>query len=394
MDSLSIANGNFILELFKKLNQSSQSKNIFCSPWSISSTLAMIYLGARNNTATQMAEVLHFNPTNGTENFSQEPDLSQDETLHRAFRERISEINQPSSTYLLKIASRLYGEKTFPFINEYLQHAKTYYHAEPQSVDFLSSAERVRDQINSWVEGQTKNKIKNLLPKGAVDPQTVLVLVNAIYFKGRWEKKFPKENTMEKPFRLNKIQSKPVQMMMVKNKFPAFYVDTLQVFIVELPYVNNDLSMLILLPEDIRDETTGLELLEKELTYERLSIWTSPEMMEELEVEIHLPRIKLEESYKLKSTLSKMGMKDAFDPNQADFSGMSIKNGLVLSEVFHQSFIEVNEKGTEAAAATAAPVEFRSSLRAVQVKADHPFLFFIRHNQTKSILFFGRFCSP
>ncbi|XP_063154877.1 serpin B10-like [Candoia aspera] len=151
--------------------------------------------------------------------------------------------------------------------------------------------------------------------------------------------------------------------------------------------------MFILLPEDITDETIGLELLEKELTYERLSIWTSPEMMEKLEVEVHLPRIKLEETDELKPTLSKMGMKDVFDPIQADFSGMSTKNGLVSSEVFHKSFIEVNEKGMEAATATAAPVELRSSLRPVQVKADHPFLFFIRHNQTKSILFFGWFCS-
>ncbi|XP_061446506.1 serpin B10-like isoform X5 [Rhineura floridana] len=189
-------------------------------------------------------------------------------------------------------------------------------------------------------------------------------------------------------------KSKPVQMMFLKDKFPAFYVDTLRVYILELPYINNELSMLILLPEDITDESTGLELLEKELTYERLSIWTSPEMMEKTEMELHLPRIKLEESYDLKSTLRSMGMKDAFSQSQANFSGMSKKNDLVLSEVFHKSFVEINEEGTEAAAATAVVVEIRSSLRPIKIEANHPFLFFIRHNRTKSILFFGKFCSP
>ncbi|XP_061446485.1 heterochromatin-associated protein MENT-like isoform X3 [Rhineura floridana] len=328
MDSLSVANGDFTLELFKNLNQSSQGNNVFYSPWSISSALAMVYMGARNSTADQMAKVLHFNATKDFGSSSQKPGVGQDETPHSEFQELISEINQPRSTYVLKTANRLYGEKTFSFIGlrsteagvisiyirsrivhetqtveEYLQLAKKYYHAEPQAVDFLNSSEQVRGQINAWVETQTDSKIKNLLPKGAVDSQTALVLVNAIYFKGKWKTQFQKKNTTEKPFRLSKTKSKPVQMMFLKDKFPAFYVDTLRVYILELPYINNELSMLILLPEDITDESTGLELLEKELTYERLSIWTSPEMMEKTEMELHLPRIKLEESYDLKSTL-------------------------------------------------------------------------------------------
>nr|XP_020669999.1 serpin B10-like [Pogona vitticeps] len=394
MESLAVASGNFTVEFFKKLNQSSQGKNIFFSPSSMSFALAMVYLGARKNTATQIAKVLHFHSIKETENSSQEPDLSKDELVHVAFQQLISEINQPRATYLLKTANRLYGEKTFKFITEYLQLAKKYYHAEPQSVDFLRAAEQARNQINSWVERQTDNRIQNLLPKGAIDSQTVLVLVNAIYFKGQWEKKFQKENTIEKSFRLSKIQTKPVQMMFLRDTFPAFYVETLRVYILELPYVSNDLSLLILLPEDITDESTGLEVLEKELTYERLAIWTSPEMMEKTDVEVHLPRIKLEESYDLKSTLSSMGMKDAFNQNQANFSGMSAQNDLVLSEVFHKAFLEVNEEGTEAAAATAAVIVTRSAVQPIKVEADHPFLFFIRHNKTKNILFFGRFCSP
>ncbi|XP_016851834.2 serpin B10 [Anolis carolinensis] len=394
MDTLATSNGNFTLDLFKKLNQSSQGKNLFFSPWSIVSSLAMVFMGARNNTATQMAEVLYFIMAKGTERSSEEPDLSEGETIHSLFKELISEINQPKRTYVLKTANRLYAEKTFPFVDEYLQLVKKYYHAEPQSVDFLRAAEQVRGQINSWVERQTDNKIKNLLPDGAVDSQTALVLVNAIYFKGMWDKQFQKENTTEKSFRLSKIQSKPVQMMFLKDKLPAFYIETLKVYVLELPYVSKELSMIILLPEDITDESTGLELLEKELTYERLSIWTSPDMMENIEVELHLPRFKLEERYDLKSTLSSMGMKDAFSQGQANLSGISSKNDLFLSEVFHKSFVEVNEEGTEAAAATGAVVVIRSSMRPVKINADHPFLFFIRHNNTKNILFFGRFCSP
>ncbi|XP_066481450.1 serpin B10-like isoform X2 [Tiliqua scincoides] len=377
MDSVSISIGNFALDLFKKLDQSSQGQNLFISSWSISSALSMVYLGARNNTATEMAR-----------------DLNQGERVHSEFQKLIEEINQPRSTYLLKTANRLYGEKTFPFLSEYLQLVKKYYHAEPQSVDFLTAAEVVRGQINSWVEKQTDNKITNLLPNGAVDSRTALVLVNAMYFKGQWKTRFQESDTTEMPFRLSKTKSKPVKMMFLKNKFRTFFIETLKVTILELPYVNDELSMFILLPEDITDETTGLELLEKELTYERLSTWTSPEMMDQMEVAVHLPRIRLEESYNLRSTLSSMGMTDAFSQSRANFTGMSKGDNLFLSEMYHKSFVEINEEGTEAAAASGAVVVTRSSQLPMSVKADHPFVFFIRHNTTKSVMFIGRFVSP
>ncbi|XP_066481449.1 serpin B10-like isoform X1 [Tiliqua scincoides] len=379
MDSVSISIGNFALDLFKKLDQSSQGQNLFISSWSISSALSMVYLGARNNTATEMARVSR---------------LDASERVHSEFQKLIEEINQPRSTYLLKTANRLYGEKTFPFLSEYLQLVKKYYHAEPQSVDFLTAAEVVRGQINSWVEKQTDNKITNLLPNGAVDSRTALVLVNAMYFKGQWKTRFQESDTTEMPFRLSKTKSKPVKMMFLKNKFRTFFIETLKVTILELPYVNDELSMFILLPEDITDETTGLELLEKELTYERLSTWTSPEMMDQMEVAVHLPRIRLEESYNLRSTLSSMGMTDAFSQSRANFTGMSKGDNLFLSEMYHKSFVEINEEGTEAAAASGAVVVTRSSQLPMSVKADHPFVFFIRHNTTKSVMFIGRFVSP
>ncbi|XP_054840686.1 serpin B10-like [Eublepharis macularius] len=391
MDSLTVSNGNFTLDLFKTLTRLYPGKNLFFSSWSISSAMAMIYLGARSETATQMAQVLHFN--RATESSSQKPD-SKDEEVHLEFQVQISEINQPNSSYLLKTANRLYGEKTYPFLREYIELTKKYYHAEAQEVNFFSAAERVRREINLWVESQTDHKIKDLLPKDAVDSQTALVLVNAIYFKGKWENRFQKEDTTKADFRLSKTTSTSVQMMFLKGAFPFFHISILKVEILELPYVNNDLSMLILLPNDITDESTGLELLEKELTYERLSIWTSPEMMEKVNVEVHLPKIKLAESYNLKTTLSSMGMTNAFSQGQANFTGMSDRNDLYLSQVFHKSFVEVNEEGTEASSATAGVVTIRTSQQPVVFKADHPFLFLIRHNKTKSILFFGKFCAP
>uniref|UniRef100_A0A8C3T8Q4 Serpin domain-containing protein n=1 Tax=Chelydra serpentina TaxID=8475 RepID=A0A8C3T8Q4_CHESE len=181
MDSLSASNGSFTLDLFKKLNESLKGKNIFFSPWSISSALAMTYVGAKGNTATQMNLTFHFN-----------------EDIHSQFQAFISLINKSQTSYLLKTANRLYEEQTFQF----LKFVTKYYHAEPQAVNFKKAAEQARKEINSWVESQTEGKIQNLLPKGAVDPNTALVLVNAIYFKGKWEKRFLNENTSENPFRL------------------------------------------------------------------------------------------------------------------------------------------------------------------------------------------------
>uniref|UniRef100_A0A8D0HDK4 Serpin family B member 10 n=1 Tax=Sphenodon punctatus TaxID=8508 RepID=A0A8D0HDK4_SPHPU len=182
-------------------------------------------------------------------------------------------------------------------------------------------------------------------------------------------------------------------MMFQKEKFNWNYIKTVQTHILELPYVSNDLSLFILLPDDISDDTTGLEMLERELTSEKLSQWTSSDAMEETEVEVHLPRIKLEGSYDLKTTLNSMGVRDSFSQDRADFTGMSEKNNLVLSHVFHKTFVGVNEDGTEAGAASTGVVTSRSGV-SVMFAADHPFLFFIRHNKTNNILFFGRFCSP
>uniref|UniRef100_A0A8C4KKS9 Serpin B10 n=1 Tax=Dromaius novaehollandiae TaxID=8790 RepID=A0A8C4KKS9_DRONO len=379
MESLSASISSFTLDLYKKLNETSKGKNIFFSPWSIATALAMVYLGAKGDTATQMAEV--------TVNVTKICIITS-EGIHSGFKELLAAINKPRNTYLLRSANRLYEEKTYPL---FIQLVKRYYKAKPQVVNFKTDAEQARKQINSWVENETERKIQDLLLTGSLDSHTVLILVNAIYFKGNWEKKFLEENTSEQPFRMSK--SKPVQMMFLRESFLMLHVTTMKFKIIELPYVKNELSMFVLLPDDISDNTTGLELLERELTYEKLAEWTRLDNMIKAEVELYLPKLKLEENYDLKSTLRSLGIRDAFDPVQADFTGMSVKKDLFISKVIHKAFVEVSEEGTEAAAATGVLVT-RTSAMTATFKADHPFLFFIRHNKSQTILFFGRLCSP
>ncbi|XP_072547792.1 leukocyte elastase inhibitor-like isoform X2 [Salminus brasiliensis] len=381
MDFVSVANTSFALDLFKKIREGNKQGNVFYSPLSISSALAMVSLGAAGNTEAQMSESLHFSKAK--------------DNVHVGFSKLMSALNKAGAPYALSLANRLYGEQSYKFVEKFLGDTKTHYQAELEPVDFKTKSEAARVKINTWVEKHTQEKIKDLLAKGDVDELTRLVLVNAIYFKGNWEKKFQSNGTIELPFKLNKKDTKPVQMMHQKAKFPLAYIPDMDCQILEMPYAGKDLSMLIMLPREMQDDTTGLEKLEQNLTYENFMEWTRPDMMENVEVQVSLPRFKLEETYDMKGLLVSMGMVDAFDPVKCDFSRMSPCDDLVLSKVVHKSFVEVNEEGTEAAAATAAIMMMRCAmLPPERFVADHPFLFFIRHNESRSILFCGRFSSP
>ncbi|XP_030064972.1 serpin B6 [Microcaecilia unicolor] len=378
MDALSEANTAFALDLFKTVGKQGDH-NVFFSPMSLSSALAMVYLGARGNTAAQMTQVLQF---------------SKAKDVHAGFQSLLAEINKPGAKYILRTANKLFGEKSYEFIEEFLEATKKFYHADLEKVDFEGNSDESRKLINAWVEEKTESKIQNILSPGTIDSLTRLVLVNAIYFKGNWANQFNKEHTREGQFRINKNEKKPVEMMYKKAKFNMTYVGDVQTKFLDLPYVDDELSMIIMLPDDIQDDSTGLELLERKLTYEKFVDWTDPKMMDSREVEVYLPKFKLEETYDLKLVLSSMGMSDAFHMGKADFSGMSPKNDLVLSKVIHKAFVEVNEEGTEAAAATAAVMMLRCAPMLPRFVADHPFLFFIAHKKTRNILFCGRFCSP
>uniref|UniRef100_A0A8C9G3W3 Serpin B10 n=1 Tax=Pavo cristatus TaxID=9049 RepID=A0A8C9G3W3_PAVCR len=406
MEQVSASIGYFTVDLFNKLNETNRDRNIFFSPWSISSALALTYLGAKGNTAREMAKALHFTNAVGDESSSvarpsrgrpkrrrMDPEHEQDENIYAGFKELLTAFNKPRNTYSLRSANRIYVEKTYPLLPTYIQLSKKYYKAEPHKVNFKTAPEQTRKEINTWVEKQTESKIKNLLTSDDVKTITRLILVNAIYFKAEWEVKFQAGHTDMQPFRLSKTKTKPVQMMFLRDTFLMLHERTMKFKIIELPYVENELSMFVLLPDDISDNTTGLELVERELTHEKLAEWSNSASMMEVEVELYLPKLKMEENYDLTYTLSNMGIQNAFDPVQADFTRMSAKKDLFISKVIHKAFVEVSEEGTEAAAA-AGVLMMRSRTPRVTFKADHPFLFFIRHNKSKTILFFGRLCSP
>ncbi|KAK1339652.1 hypothetical protein QTO34_018206 [Cnephaeus nilssonii] len=272
MEQLSLANTRFAVDLFRTLKYNNPSGNIFISPISISSALAM---------------TLHFDAV---------------KEIHSSFQSLIADINKRGAPYILKLANRLYGEKTYEILPEFLASTQKMYGAELVSVDFQRASEDARKVINAWVKGQTEGKIPELLAAGMVDNMTKLVLVNAIYFKGNWQEKFSKMATTDTPFRLNKKDTKTVKMMYQKSTFPLGYIEDLKCRVLELPYQGGELSMVILLPDDIEDEATGLKKIEEQLTLEKLHEWTKPENLSSTEVEVYLPRFKLEE--KLQPQLS------------------------------------------------------------------------------------------
>ncbi|KAF1598263.1 UNVERIFIED_CONTAM: hypothetical protein FQV15_0012649, partial [Eudyptes pachyrhynchus] len=232
-------------------------------------------------------------------------------------------------------------------------------------------------------------QIQDFLEPGSVDLDTVLVLVNAIYFKGIWKTAFKEDHTREVPFTVTKQESRPVQMMCQNGTFKVAAVAAENMKILELPYASGELSMLVLLPDDV----SGLEQLENKISFEKLMEWSSPNVMEKRRVKVYLPRMKIEEKYNLTSVLMALGMTDLFSPS-ANLSGISSAESLKISEAIHEAYMEVNEEGTEMAGSTGVIGDIKHSSEFEEFRADHPFLFLIKHNPTNSILFFGRYCSP
>ncbi|XP_055962957.1 serpin B11 [Sorex fumeus] len=392
MDSLSTANTEFCLDVFKELNSNNTGENIFFSPLSLLYALSMILLGARGNSAGQMEKVLHFNHI--AEAFKPEPNdssqCSETGRIHSEFGVLFSQINQPDSNNTLSIATRLYGTKAEAFQETYLNCSEKLYKARLQAVDFAQSTEETRKAINAWVESKTNGKVTNLFTKGTIDPASILILVNAIYFKGQWEHQFQKRETVKRPFHLPGGKSVIVEMMYQIGTFKFAFIKEPEMRVLELPYVNSRLSMIILLPTG----ATNLEEIEKQLNLKTFHQWTHASDMMEREVEVHIPRFKLEIKYELNSLLKSLGMKDIFNQMKANLSGISPVKGLFLSKVIHKSYVDVNEEGTEAAAANGLNVVVKRLPLRVQFMANHPFLFFIRHIHTNTILFCGKLASP
>uniref|UniRef100_A0A8C0F6H9 Serpin domain-containing protein n=1 Tax=Bubo bubo TaxID=30461 RepID=A0A8C0F6H9_BUBBB len=385
MGSISTASTEFCFDVFKELKVQHVNENIFYSPLSIISALSMVYLGARENTRAQIDKVVHFDKITGFGE-SIESQCGTSVSVHTSLKDMLIQISKPSDNYSLSFASRLYAEETYPILPEYLQCVQELNKGGLESISFQTAADQARELINSWVESQTNGMIKDILQPSSVDPQTEMVLVNAIYFKGMWEKAFKDEDTQEVPFRMTEQESKPVQMMYQIGSFKVAVMASEKMKILELPYASGELSMLIMLPDDV----SGLEQLETAITFEKLMEWTSSSIKEERKTKVYLPRMKIEEKYNLTSVLMALGITDLFS-SSANLSGISSAESLKMSEAIHEAFVEIYEAGSEVAGSTEAGVEVTS---VSEFRVDHPFLFLIKHNPTNIILFFGRCISP
>ncbi len=369
-----VADGNnaFALDLYRVVRGGAVGGNVFFSPFSISGALAMTYAGARGKTAAQMARTLHFTLA--------------PERLHPAVAGVLAGLRGGTGAELA-VANALWGQNGMPLRPEFLDIVKTYYHGDFRQVDFIGQPDTSRRTINRWVEEKTHERIKELLQAGDIGAGTRLILTNAVYFKGRWSSRFESRLTAKEPFRLMSGKTVRVPMMRQRGEFGFFEDDKVQVL--ELPYAGERLSMVVLLP---RDGAT-LEKAEKQLTLQNLGTWLAG--LSEEKVDVELPRFRTSRSFNLNGALITLGIKDAFG-ERADFSGMAAKEKLSLAEVVHKAFVEVNEEGTEAAAATAAATKSDTARqsRFFSFKADHPFIYMIRDRQSGSIIFIGRLMNP
>ncbi len=362
-------NTQFALDLYQQLRD--QEGNLFLAPHSISTALAMTYAGARGETAAQMAAVLHYA-------------LEQD-ALHPTFAELLAAqaVAEPNSCELYQ-ANALWGQEGYKFLQPFLKLVESNYGGGLQRLDFAGATEEARAEINAWIAERTRDRIKELLQKGDIDAATALVLTNAIYFKGKWASPFDADLTASAPFFTSAEAEVQADFMMQTGDFPYARLDGVQ--LLELPYVGAELSMVLLLP----NEREGLADLEKTLTAERLAEWL--EALDEHLVRVQVPRFAMSTRFDLAETLEALGMTDAFQGNVADFSGMNGNRELFISAVITEANIDVTEEGTEAAGATA--VVMKRAAMPPLFKADHPFLFLIRHHESGSVLFLGRVADP
>jgi serpin B len=364
----------FAVDLYAQLDRGQEGKNLFFSPTSISLALAMTAAGARGPTQAEMATALHL-----------DADLAQAHAHYHQLLEKWNAVGRQRA-YQLRAANRLWGQKGHAIRPEFLALTRQQYGAEMQLVDFAQAAAASRE-INRWVEEQTNDKIKDLIPPGSLDALTRLVLTNAVYFKGDWVHPFDKRNTQEEDFSISAQEKVKAPLMNEQTKLGYAEEEAFQA--VELPYAGRELSMVVLLPKKV----DGLPELEKAITVDKLAALVAKFRVRE--VITHLPKFKLATSFGLNTTLEAMGMKRAFS-GQADFSGISTEP-LYISAVLHKAFVDVNEEGTEAAAATGVMVRAmaaRPTEPTPVFRADHPFLFLIRDTKTGSILFMGRLNNP
>ncbi|HEX3450529.1 MAG TPA: serpin family protein [Isosphaeraceae bacterium] len=374
-------NSEFALDLYARISQG--DGNRFLSPFSISTALTMTYAGAQEETAVQIAKTLRFMLPPGQ--------------LHPAFHRLIAELHGRTSTQSapdhppdvqLFTANALWTQTGERILPDFQKRIEVNYQGGLYTVDFHHAPDQARRTVNTWVEERTKGKIRDLLKSSHIDPTTILVLTNAIYFNARWATPFSQDKTAQEFFHASVTDVAPVAMMKHSGRFRYFDEGTFQAL--ELPYKGDTLSLVIFLPK----ANDGLGRLEASLSAARIGNWLTK--LSSHRVDISLPKFKMTSECELSDALSEMGMSVAFKPGAADFSGITGTRELAISAVVHKAFVEVDEKGTEAAAATGV-VAVRAAAIAqppVIFRADHPFFFLIRDIRTASILFVGRLVKP
>ncbi len=374
ISAVALANNEFAFDLYHALNKN-KGENIFYSPYSIFAALAITYEGSRGKTAEEMASVLH---------------LPTETILRSGFGALYNQINNEEKEYELNTANALWAQKEYLFLEEYINTIEKRYGGEITNLDFIRETESSRKTINEYIEKNTNNRIKNLIPEGALSSLTRMVITNAIYFKGKWKFEFDKKNTKDLDFYVTPDNSVKTKMMFMEPKETKFnYLETEEVQLIEISYQGGEVSMYVLLPKE------NIESIESDLSSEKLRGYK--EEMKEVEIDaVYLPKFEFDTKYFMKETLISMGMNSAFFYGMADFSKMDGTKELVIDNVIHQAYVGVDEEGTEAAGATAVIIGVTSIAPKDEkiFMANKPFIFIIQENTTESILFIGRVSDP
>ena len=351
-----------------------QPGNVFFSPASIHTALAMTYAGARGETEAQMAAALRL------------PDWEQ-ARVHAAYAALLDQFKPKRAPYELHVTNRLWGQPGFAWQQPFVDVTRSHYGAGLREVDFAADADAARQTINAWIDKQTRGKITDLIPAGTLDSMTRLVLTNAIYFKSKWDLPFEPDVTRDAPFHISPDEQ--VQVPMMHQTEPFGYAETDLAQVLSMSYARGELAMVVILPRAI----DGLPAVEAALIESGLDDIE----LTDREVRVSFPRYRIEQTMPLRDTLAALGMTDAFDADRADFTGMTTREPLFIAAALHKAFVDVTEEGTEAAAATAIGAKAASDKGGDPppvFRADHPFVFLIRHTETGTILFLGRVTDP
>jgi serine protease inhibitor len=363
---------NFSFSLYGAIERSG---NEFISPYSISAALLLLSLGTDGTTKKQILSSMF---TTGMVN-----------DVHLGYKTLNTKIESRANTGVtLSVTNRLFASDRFTILQKYFTDSLTYYGSEVQRLDFTTQAEQSRVLINNWISTQTHDKIRDMMPKGSINGNTIMVLANAIYFKGMWKRKFDARRTIKKNFMVGPNNQMQVNMMHDQFKAMSGEHTALNCKVLQLPYSGDQVSMVLILPND----KNGLTQLENRLTFAKFQELLSG--LRKQDTIIRIPKFKVEESYDLKPILRHLGISEIFDRTAANFTKLN-SHGVYVSDALHKSYIEVNEESSEAAAATTIKMVFTSAMTPpFEFIAAHPFMFVILDNETKTTLFMGRYVEP